>query len=66
MIETTNLFVVAHDGGCEGHSLPMLAFTTKEEALAWCKVQTEGYSVAEVPVYPDLPLAEWFRLEAVK
>lgn len=59
------IYVVAHDGGCEGHSLPMLAFQDKETALKWCRSQTDSYSVAEVPVFPDLPEYEWFRLEKV-
>lgn len=63
--KTTNLYIVAHDGGCEGYSLPILAFTNKADAIAWKKVQTESYSITEVPIYPNFPLAEWFRLESV-
>jgi len=60
-----SLFVVAHDGGCEGYSLPLLAFTDKASALKWCKSQDGSYSVAEVPVFPELPAAPWYRVEPV-
>lgn len=59
------IYVVAHDGGCEGHSLPMLAFRDKETALKWCRSQPGRYSVAEVPIFPELPACEWFHLEKV-
>lgn len=57
------LYVVAHDGGCEGHSLPMLAFWDADDAFAWCDSQTDFYSVARVPIFPRLPTEPWFRLE---
>lgn len=57
---------MAHDGGYEGHSLPMIAFTDKETALKWCASQTESFDVAEVPVFPELPTEPWFRLEPVR
>jgi hypothetical protein len=59
------IYVVAHDGGCEGHSLPYLAFGDRESALAWVAGQSEAWSVAEVPMYPEFPKAEWFRLEPI-
>lgn len=59
------IYVVAKDGGCEGHSLPMLAFKDKETALKWCASQTECFDVAEVPVFPELPTEPWFRLKKV-
>jgi len=63
--EPHNIYVVAHDGGCEGHSLPLLAFTNKDIALAWCRSQTDLYSVAEVPMFPAIPKEPWFRVEKV-
>lgn len=60
-----SLFVVAHDGGCEGHSLPLLAFRDKKTALKWCACQTELFSIAEVPVFPDLPSEPWWGIEKV-
>jgi hypothetical protein len=59
------VWVVAHNGGCEGHSLPLLAFANEADAVAWCRGQTEAFSVARVPVYPQLPVAPWFEIEAV-
>lgn len=60
------MYVVAHDGGCEGHSLPMLAFKNRKTALAWVAAQTEAFDVTEVPVYPAVPKGPWFRLEPEK
>jgi hypothetical protein len=57
------LYVAAHDGGCEGHSLPLLAFTNRETAMAWAAAQSESYDITEVPIYPDVPKTQWFRLE---
>lgn len=61
-----SIFVVAHNGGYEGHSLPMLAFSNKADAVLWCLSQTECYDIAEVPIFPNLPSKPWFRLEPVK
>lgn len=58
------IYVVAHDGGCEGYSLPVLAFDDREAAVRWVKAQAESYSIAAVPVYPEIPLKPWFQLEA--
>ena len=59
----TALYVVAHDGYTEGHSLPSMAFWNPNDAFAWCDSQTEAYSVARVPIFPTLPTEPWFRLE---
>ena len=59
------IFVVAHNGYCEGHSLPYLAFDDRETALAWAKSQHEAFSVAEVPLYPAIPTAPWYNTESV-
>jgi len=42
-----------------------LAFANEADAVAWCRGQTEAFSVARVPVYPQLPVAPWFEIEAV-
>ena len=60
------IYVVAHDGGCEGHSLPVLAFEDKETALRWIKVQNETYSVAAVPIYPEIPRGVWYQIQPEK
>ena len=62
----TTIFVVAHDGGCEGHSLPVLAFPNKTDAVLWCLGQSEAYDIAEVPIFPNLPSKPWFNVEPVK
>jgi len=58
-----SIFVVSHDGGCEGHSLGYIAFETSEKAFQWMAGQTEMFDVIEVPIFPELPSKEWFRLE---
>ena len=58
------IFVATHDGGCEGQSLPVLAFESRDTALKWAAVQTESYEVTAVPVYPEIPRGPWFRLKA--
>ena len=60
------LYVVAHDGGYEGHSLPVLAFTELEAAKQWVAGQNEIFSIAEVPLYPELPCRPWYNLEPVE
>jgi len=60
------IYVVAHDGGYEGHSLPVLAFEDRETAHRWASAQSESYSVAKVPVHPDVPEAPWYCLERDK
>jgi hypothetical protein len=60
------IYVVAHDGGCEGHSLPMLAFMDRETAMKWVAGQDGCFSVAMVPVYPELPISPWYSLEPEK
>jgi hypothetical protein len=60
------IYVVAHDGGCEGHSLPFLAFNDRETALKWVQGQAECFSVAEVPVYPELPATTWFNVVTIR
>lgn len=57
------IWVVAHNGYTEGHGLPYLAFADRETAHRWVKAQPEPYSVARVPIYPEIPEGEWFRLE---
>lgn len=61
------IWVIAHDGGCEGWSLPVQAFNN--EADAWSVLATinaassETMRVAKVALWPTPPLGEWFRLE---
>jgi hypothetical protein len=57
------IYVVAHDGGYEGHGLPVLAFQDRDTAMRWASAQTEPFSVVAVPIYPAVPAQPWFMVE---
>lgn len=57
------MYVVAHDGGYEGYSLPYLAFSDLDQAIQWVKAQTEAFDIAEVPIYPELPTDQWWAVK---
>ena len=63
MTEKTTIYVIAHNGGYEGHSLPYLAFWDKAKALQWCQGQSEIFDVVEVPIFPELPTRCYFNIE---
>lgn len=57
------IYVVTRDGGCEGHSLPVLAFRVRAKAHEYAKGHGDGMlKVTEVPLFPNLPKAEWYHL----
>jgi hypothetical protein len=62
---STTIFVVAHNGGCESYSLPVLAFANKADAIRWCSGQDELFDIAEVPIFPNLPSKPWYKLRPV-
>lgn len=59
------IYVVAHDGGCEGHSPPIQAFHNLNEAKAALSLMGPVFELFEVPVWPA-PAQEWFRIEPMK
>lgn len=65
MMRPTAIFVACRLADC-GFCVPSLAFETKDQALKWASVQDGTYSVAEVPIYPELPLAPWYHLKTVE
>lgn len=64
MSEPRFVFVATHDGGCEGQSLPVLVFEDRDLAMRWAAAQTEAWRITRTPIYPEPPIAEWFRVEA--
>lgn len=46
------IYVIAHDGGCEGYGGPIQAFKTKQEAVAAASLG-ESLKVFEVPEWPE-------------
>mgnify|MGYP006374306381 CR=1 FL=1 len=59
------IYVVAHDGGCEGLAPPSLAFAFKADAIKWCEAAAESFVVCEVPIYPEFPVSDWLGLKPV-
>lgn len=57
------IYVIAHDGGCEGYSGPMQAFETKEEAIA-AVAFGDGLVVFSVPVWPE-PSGPWYQIKPI-
>ena len=64
MVDCRAIYVVAQNGGCEGHSLPYLAFNSLIEAQLWARAQSDAYSVARVPIYPAFPEGPWHSTKA--
>lgn len=58
------IYVVAHDGGCEGYSGPMQAFKTESEAKAAAALG-DMLCVFAVPEWPEAAKS-WFRIEPLK
>lgn len=59
------IYVIARDGGYEGYSAPIQAFSTKEEALAAAALG-ESLDVFAVPVWPEPTVSKWFDIEPIK
>lgn len=55
------IYVIAHDGGCEGYSGPIAAFKTEKEARAAAALG-DTISVFAVPEWPE-PLQAWFEIK---
>lgn len=58
------IYVIAHDGGCEGYSGPLHAFKTKKEAIAAASLG-DNLVVFEVPEWPE-PAGPWYNVKPVK
>lgn len=59
------IYVIAHNGGCEGHSPPVQAFNNLEDAKAALAIVGYCFEIFSVPIWPE-PAEEWFRIEPVK
>ncbi len=59
------MYVIAHNGGCEGYSPPIQAFQNLNEAKAALSLMGGCFELFEVPVWPE-PAMEWFRIEPMK
>jgi hypothetical protein len=61
-----SIYVIARDGGYEGHSPPIQAFNNLTDArAAVALVASESFEIFEVPVWPE-KATEWFRIEPIK
>lgn len=60
-----SIYVIAHNGGCEGHSPPVQAFLKLEEARAALAILGGCFELFDVPIWPE-PAQEWFRVEPMK
>lgn len=62
------VYVIVHDGGCEGNSAPIQAFSDPREAFAVARLMgsTETFRVYETPVWPNAQQKQWFNIEPVK
>lgn len=58
------IYVIAHDGGCEGYSGPIQAFRSEAEARAAIALG-DSLKVFAVPEWPE-PAIEWYRIEPLK
>lgn len=58
------IYVIAHDGGCEGYSGPLQAFKTKQEATAAAALG-DGLRVFEVPEWPELA-GPWYAVKPIE
>lgn len=59
------IYVIARDGGCEGHSPPIQAFYNLDEVRAAVALTGGCIEVFEVPIWPQ-PAKEWFYIEPIK
>lgn len=57
------IYVIAHDGGCEGYSGPVQAFKTEIEARAAASIG-DGLVVFAVPEWPE-PSEPWFQIRPI-
>ena len=59
------IFVLAHDGGVEGHSPPVQAFM--DEKTAWAALAllagTETFHIYRVPIWPNQHAPRWYDVK---
>lgn len=58
------IYIMCHDGGCEGFSAPIQAFEDEETAISALRLANAGAETSmvlfEVPVWPHvLPRSNW-------
>lgn len=58
----TKIYVIAHDGGCEGWSGPMLGFLTVDEAQTAAALEG-SLRVFEVPMWPHIVPKAWYDVD---
>ena len=56
------IWVIAHDGGVEGHSPPWQAFRTFSEAQSACRL-AESCEIFRVPIWPEPNPSPWYNIE---
>ncbi len=63
----TVIFVIVHDSGCEGHSAPIQAFSTLEEAVSVASLMSfnERFEIFSVPLWPTVQTTPWYNLDPV-
>jgi hypothetical protein len=64
------IYVIAHDGGCEGYSAPIIACQTEAEARALMATMDAGGGsclvVFATPVWPEPATTAWHNVEPLK
>lgn len=64
----SHVFILAKDGGCEGFSPPIQAFTHEHEAraaLATLGLVGYGWKLFCVPVWPEPVEGQWFNIKPI-
>jgi hypothetical protein len=61
------IYVIVHDGGCEGMSGPIQGCATLDEAVALATLMkaAERYAIFAVPIWPNAQPEPWFNLKPV-
>lgn len=64
------IYVMCHDGGQEGYSGPVLAFTDEHLAIAALRLANAGSETCmvlfEVPAWPDTAQKSYWNIEPMK
>jgi hypothetical protein len=63
------VYVIAHDGGCEGHSPPLLAISDRETGLVALEfLRASGQSCFELFEVPEWPAApnKWWNTKSIE
>ena len=65
-----SVWVIAHDGGCEGFSGPIQAFVDKDTATKGLRIMEAGGAIGvvlfEVPVWPNVQTADWWNIQPLR